>query len=53
MTADNELFDSGVLELGQSYIIWLGGPGTVEYHCEKHPDVKGSVLVGGVSGGRD
>jgi plastocyanin len=51
VTADNGLFDSGVIEPGQSYSTWLGGSGTVAYHCERHPDMKGSVAVGGVSRG--
>jgi plastocyanin len=46
VTADDGLFDSGVLEPGQSYSVWLGGSGTVAYHCELHPDMKGSVVVG-------
>jgi len=50
VTADNGLFDSGVLEPGQSYSAWLGGTGTVAYHCEIHPDMTGSVVVGGASG---
>ena len=51
VTADNGLFDSGVLAPGESYSTWLGGSGTVTYHCDIHPDMKGSVVVGGVSGG--
>jgi plastocyanin len=51
VTADDGLFDSGVLEPGQSYSTWLGGSGTVTYHCEIHPDMKGSVVVGEASGG--
>jgi plastocyanin len=51
VTADNGLFDSGVLEPGQSYSTWLGGSGTVAYHCDIHPDMKGSVVVGGASSG--
>jgi plastocyanin len=51
VTADDELFDSGVLEPGQSYSVWLGGSGTVAYHCKIHPDMTGSVVVGGASGG--
>jgi plastocyanin len=50
VTADNGLFDSGVIEPGQSYSTWLGGSGTVSYHCEIHPDMKGSVVVGAASG---
>jgi hypothetical protein len=53
VTADNGLFDSGVLEPGQSYSTWLGGSGMVAYHCEIHPDMKGSIVVVGeeASGG--
>ena len=51
VTADDGLFDSGVLEPGQSYSTWLGGSGTVTYHCEIHPDMKGSIVVGEASGG--
>jgi plastocyanin len=50
VTADNGLFDSGVIEPGQYYSTWLGGSGTVSYHSETDPDMKGSVVVGGVSG---
>jgi plastocyanin len=51
VTADNGLFDSGALQPGESFSIWLSGSGTVPYHCEIHPDMKGSVTVGGASGG--
>ena len=51
VTADDGLFDSGVLEPGQSYSTWLGGAGTVTYHCEIHPDMKGSVVVGEATSG--
>jgi plastocyanin len=50
VTADNGLFDSGVLEPGQYYSTWLGGSGTVAYHSETDPDMKGSVVVGEASG---
>ena len=32
VTADNGLFDSGVLYPGDSYTVWFGGAGTVTYH---------------------
>jgi plastocyanin len=51
VTADDGLFDSGVLEPGQSYSTWLGGSGTVTYHCEIHPEMKGSVVVGEATSG--
>jgi plastocyanin len=50
VTADNGLFDSGVLEPGQYYSTWLGGSGTVEYHSDTDPDMKGSVVVSEASG---
>ena len=51
-TADNGLFDTGVLEPGDSYWVSFEGAGTVRYHCELHPDMKGSIVVdeGGVEG---
>src|SRR5215204_6399328 len=45
-TADNKLFDSGELAPGASYPVVLDGAGTVTYHCELHPEMKGSILVG-------
>ena len=45
-TADNELFDTGVLEPGESTWVFFRGSGTVTYHCELHPDMKGSIVVG-------
>lgn len=50
VTADNGLFDSGVIEPGQYYSTWLGGSGTVSYHSEADPNMKGSVVVRGASG---
>ena len=51
-TADNGLFDTGVLEPGDSSWVSFEGAGTVTYHCELHPDMKGSIVVdeGGVEG---
>jgi plastocyanin len=49
-TADNNLFDTGVLEPGESFKVYFEGSGTVTYHCELHPDMKGSIGVG--EGGR-
>jgi plastocyanin len=45
VTADNGLFDSGVLYPGDSYTVWFGGAGTVTYHCDLHPSMTGSVVV--------
>src|ERR671915_1744312 len=45
-TADNGVFDTGVLEPGQSLDVFLDGSGTVTYHCELHPEMQGSIVVG-------
>ncbi len=45
-TADNALFDTGELEPGESFEIYFEGSGTVPYHSEPHPDMKGSLVVG-------
>ena len=50
-TADNGLFDSKAIQPGSSYSVWFSGAGTVTYHCAIHPDMKGSIIVGGASGG--
>ena len=52
-TADNGLFDSGELAPGSSFPVVLDGAGTVTYHCELHPDMQGSIVVGeaGQAGG--
>ena len=44
-TADG-LFDSGELAPGASYPVVLEGAGTVTYHCELHPEMRGSIVVG-------
>src|SRR5215208_5846312 len=48
-TSDNKLFD---LEIppGVSYPVVLEGEGTVPYHCELHPEMKGTIVVGDGSG---
>ena len=51
VTADDGSFDSGVLNSGDSYTVAFGGQGTVTYHCEIHPEMRGSVTVGAVGGG--
>jgi plastocyanin len=45
-TADNGLFDTGVLQPGYSFDVYLEGSGTVTYQCELHPDMQGSIVVG-------
>lgn len=50
VTADDGSFDSEVLNPGDSFMVRFRRPGTVSYHCEIHPFMKGSVTVG--KGGR-
>jgi plastocyanin len=50
VTADDGSFDSGVLNPGDSYTVAFDGQGTVRYHCTIHPQMRGSVIVGGGSG---
>jgi plastocyanin len=47
VTAENGLFDSGVLEPGESYTVDFDGQGTVAYYCTLHPEMRGSLTVGG------
>jgi plastocyanin len=49
-TADNGAFDTKELPPGYSMDVFLDGSGTVPYHCELHPDMKGSIVVGDGSG---
>ena len=51
VTADDGSFDSGRLNPGDSYTVAFDGQGTVTYHCEIHPEMRGSVTVGGGGGG--
>ena len=50
VTADDGSFDSGVLNPGDSYTVAFDGQGTVTYHCAIHPEMRGSVTVGGGGG---
>jgi len=51
VTADDGSFDSGMLNPGDSYTVAFDGQGTVTYHCAIHPEMRGSVTVGGGGGG--
>src|SRR5215204_4844998 len=53
VTADDGSFDSGMLNPGDSYTVAFDGQGTVTYHCAIHPEMRGSVTVGGGGGGGD
>src|SRR5215204_2026690 len=52
-TADNDLFDTGVLKPGESKEVYFEGAGSVTYHDELHPDRKGSIIVGEGGGAAD
>ena len=49
-TADNGAFDTKELPPGYSMDVFLDGEGTVPYHDELHPEMKGSIVVGDGSG---
>ena len=51
VTSDDGQFDSGVLNPGDSYKVTFEGRGTITYHCNIHPFMRGSVTVGQSSGG--
>jgi plastocyanin len=52
-TADNEVFDTGTLKPGESTWVSFRGSGSVTYHDQLHPDMKGSIVVGKDGGGGD
>src|SRR5215203_5970545 len=45
-TADNDVFDTNRLESGESMEVYFEGAGTVTYHDNLHPDMKGNIVVG-------
>ena len=44
-TATGEMFDSGTLQPGKSFEFLFTDPGTYNYYCSIHPDMKGTVIV--------
>ena len=38
-------FDSGPIQRGRSKTLTLPGKGTIPYHCDFHPFMKGEVVV--------
>jgi len=51
VTSDDGLFDSEVLNPGESFMFTFPEAGTFSYHCEIHPFMTGSVSVGAAGGG--
>lgn len=45
VTADDEAFESGILETGEGYSRRFDEPGRYPYHCTPHPFMKGVVVV--------
>lgn len=45
VTADKGEFDSGVLGKDKSFSHTFDAAGTIAYHCEIHPFMKGKVTV--------
>ena len=45
VTADNGEFDSGVLGQDQSFSHTFDAVGSVDYHCEIHPDMTGKISI--------
>ncbi|MBI4334412.1 MAG: cupredoxin domain-containing protein [Chloroflexi bacterium] len=45
VTATDHSFDSGSIKNGQSYSRTFAQPGTFDYFCEPHPNMKGVVIV--------
>jgi plastocyanin len=52
-TADNDVFDTNRLEPGESMEVYFEGAGTVTYHDDLHPDMKGTIVVGEGAEGED
>lgn len=45
VTADDNSFDSGMIEGGQTWRYTFTTPGTYAYHCTPHPFMKATVVV--------
>jgi plastocyanin len=50
VTSDSGAFDSGVFKNGQSWNFTFANPGTYPYHCDLHPDMKGTITVPAADG---
>jgi plastocyanin len=45
ITFDDGLHDSGKLNVQTNYTRKFNEPGTFSYHCDKHPEMRGKVIV--------
>lgn len=50
VTSDGDIFDSGSLEQGESWTLTLNQPGLYGYYCSPHPNMTGTIHVGGTAG---
>jgi plastocyanin/uncharacterized cupredoxin-like copper-binding protein len=46
VTADDDSFDSGPIDPGQTYSVTVDESGAVTYFCAIHPSMKGTIQVG-------
>jgi plastocyanin len=45
ITADNGAFDSERVDLGGSFSVTLNQPGRYDFHCNRHPRMRGTIIV--------
>lgn len=45
VTSDNDLFDSGSISSGGTYMHQFTATGTYTYHCKIHPAMTGTIVV--------
>jgi plastocyanin len=45
ITADNGAFDSERVDLGGSFSVTLTQPGRYDFHCNRHPRMRGTIIV--------
>lgn len=45
ITADTARWDSGDLATGKRYRVVASSRGTLAYHCEFHPSMKGTLII--------
>lgn len=45
VTADDGSFDSGILAGGATFEVTLDQPGTIAYHCDIHPSMRGTIEI--------
>jgi len=46
--SDSELFESEIIEPGQTYSNTFDQPGVFPYHCDIHPQMHGMIIVSGM-----